>query len=61
VTHKVATPKVLEIGALHFASLDRKLLAAIGLALFNVSTTLPRSNTAAAPIPDPIHMDTTPK
>jgi hypothetical protein len=38
---------------LYFASLDRKLCAWMSLTLESPSTASPRSNTAAAPIPDP--------
>lgn len=43
------------------ASWDRKPCACVGAALRKASISPPRSKTAAAPIPEPMHMDTTPK
>ena len=43
------------------ASWDKKPCACVGAALRKASISPPRSKTAAAPIPEPMHMDTTPK
>ena len=43
------------------ASWDKKPWTCVGAALRKASTSPPRSKTAAAPMPEPMHMDTTPK